>query len=173
MTPQTEITSRTTQSNSPVARIQDGSHAISLRIAGERYGLFLSAVREIVTLPRVTRVPNAAEYVSGVINLHGEVLPVLDLARRFHIGETEITGLSRIVVIESADETVGILATEVGKVVRIAAAALQPPPSLVAGIAAEFIDGVLPTDEGFVVFLNVDRTLRVDDQDEVSRGHED
>lgn len=135
------------------------SYAIGFRVRTEEYGLMLQSVREIVTTPQITRVPKSPKHVLGVINLHGNVVPVLDIARRFGIGEATLTVESKVVVVEDGTETVGILAESVGKVIRIRRSELRPPPPLVAGIAAEFLDSILRSNDHFVVFFNLAKTL--------------
>lgn len=137
-------------------------HAISFRVGAEEYGLSLDEVQEIITLPRITRVPRAPDYVCGVINLHGNVVPVLDMARRFGIGSTRVGDAARIVVVDGDDEVVGLLAESVGRVVKLHEDAIQPPPGLLAGIAAEYLRGVVRTDDRFLIFLNLAASLRAE-----------
>lgn len=144
--------------------------AISFRIGREEFGLRLAAIREIIKLPRITRVPKAAPYVKGVINLHGDVIPVIDIGRRLGIGETAQTETARILVVESGNETVGLLAEEVSKITRIAAADIQPPPPLVGGVAADFLEGVVHLPKRFLVFLNLTRILAEDEHDDPAKS---
>lgn len=136
--------------------------AIGFRVGQEEYGLRLTDVREIVTTPHITRVPKAPAYIKGVINLHGNVVPVIDIACRFDTGETNLAAKSRIIVVENEDESVGFLVEGVSKVARFKAADMQPPPPLVAGIAAEFLEGVVRMPDRFLIFLNLERTLSYD-----------
>ena len=110
-------------------------------------------------MPKVTRVPKAPAHFRGVINLHGNVVPVLDIARRFGIGETRLDDDARVVVVESGDQVVGILAESVSKVTRFARTDVQPPPPLASGVSAEFIDGIVRAAGRFLVFLNLERVL--------------
>lgn len=143
-------------------------HAIGLRVGSEEYGLELKVIRQMIRTPRITRVPKAPPFVKGVINLHGNVIPVLDVALRFGIGETSIGPRSKVVVVESADETVGLLAESVSSVIRLSRSAMQPPPPLVAGIGAQYLEGVVRLADRFLVFLNLERTLA----DDVAPAHD-
>ncbi len=136
--------------------------AIGFRVGEEEYGLRLTAIQEIVTTPRITRVPKAPAYIKGVINHHGNVIPVIDIAARFGVGETTVTAASRVVVIETENEAVGFLADAVSKVTRFSSADIQPPPPLVSGIAAEFLEGIVRTSGRFLIFLELERTLSED-----------
>ena len=148
-------------------------HAIGFSVGEEEYALPLNSLREIITTPRITRVPHAPHYIRGVINLHGNVVPVIDIARRFGIGETEIGEGSRIVVVSVENETLGLLAAGVGKVERFQEPEMQPPPQLVAGISSHYLRGVVRTRGRFLIFLNLERTLAEDDGQEVGTDHVD
>jgi purine-binding chemotaxis protein CheW len=136
---------------------------IGFTVGDEQYGLALDDVQEIITAPRITRVPKSPTYIKGVINLHGNVIPVLDIAARFGTGTTTLSAGSKIVVVEGEDEVVGLLAEAVGKVTRFREEEVQPPPPLVAGISAEYLDGVVRVDGQFLIFLNLAKTLDEND----------
>ncbi len=137
-------------------------HAIGFQVGAEEYGLELRSVQEIIATPRITRVPKAPPYIRGVINLHGNVVPVLDVARRFGLGDTAMSSGSKVVVVETEGESIGLLAESVSKVTRFHRDQIQPPPPLVAGIAADFLDGIIRSANRFVIFLNLDKTLEDD-----------
>ncbi|MCK5690537.1 purine-binding chemotaxis protein CheW [Myxococcota bacterium] len=136
--------------------------AIGFWVGDEEYGLSLFSVQEIITRPRITRVPKSPDYIAGVINLHGNIIPVIDLAKRFKIGETVLEIASRVVVVESNGEVLGLLVEKVSKVARFKRSELQPPPPLVGGISSEYLEGVVRVPGRFLVFLNLDRTLADD-----------
>jgi purine-binding chemotaxis protein CheW len=133
--------------------------AIGLRIGTEEYGLPIKSVQEVITAPRITRVPKSPAYIRGVINLRGNVIPVIDLALRFGIGETVLGADSRIVAVDVNDELVGIAAESVSKVTRLDEAAINPPPALVSGISAEYLEGVARLSDRFMIFMNLQKVL--------------
>lgn len=140
----------------------DEFQAIGFQVGGEEYGLPLSEVQEIITTPHVTRVPKAPPYIAGVINLHGNVIPVFDVARRFEIGQTNLEGGSRVVVVENNGEMVGLAAEAVSNVTRLSISSVKPPPPLVSGIAAEYLTGVARLPNRFLIFLNIGLVLSND-----------
>jgi purine-binding chemotaxis protein CheW len=142
----------------PTNRVEE-LQTIWFRAGRENYGLALTDVMEIVNIPRITQVPNSPEYINGVINHHGNVIPVIDLACRFNIGSTNPQTQGKIIVIEIEDELVGIVAEEVDDVIRLSTSSIKPPPSTVSGIAAEYINGVARIDDGFLIFLNFTKSL--------------
>lgn len=137
----------------------DEFQAIGFRVGNEEYGLPLSEVQEIITTPHITRVPKSPPYIKGVINLHGNVIPVFDIASRFEIGQTDFSVGSRVVVVEHGGEAVGLAAEAVSNVTKLPKGSVKPPPPLVSGIAAEYLAGVAKLPNRFLIFLNIGRVL--------------
>jgi purine-binding chemotaxis protein CheW len=146
--------------------------AIGLRIGTEEYGLPIAQVQEVINTPRITRVPKAPDYLKGVINLRGNVIPVVDVARRLNIGETTVSDGSRIVAVDVGDEVVALTAEQVSKVTRLPVSAIKPPPPLVSGISAEYISGVARLPDRFLIFLDLERVLAEDDAEPEGRADE-
>ena len=137
--------------------------AIGFRVAGAEYAVGLEHLRELVEVPRITRVPKAPAYVRGVVNLRGDVLVVLDLARRFGVGETALGPDARVLVLDDGSERVGVLAEAVRRLPPLSEDELEPAPALVRGVAAEYVRGVAHLPGGFVVLVDVGRALAADD----------
>jgi purine-binding chemotaxis protein CheW len=110
-------------------------------------------------MPDVTRVPNAPEYVDGVINLRGKVIPIIDLRRRFGMGRKENDKNTRIVVVELAGKVLGVVVDAVLEVVRIPKSVTEPPPSLIAGMEADYITAVGRLKDRLLILLNLEKVL--------------
>jgi len=136
-----------------------GSPAIGFRVARETYGLRLADVRELIAVPRITRVPNSPVHIAGVINLHGNVVPVFDLAARFGIGRTTIGPDARVVVVEARGEPIGILAEYVTRVIRFTDDEIRVAPATATEIQAEFVEGVVRVDDRFIILLDLAATF--------------
>jgi len=134
---------------------------LTFRLAAETYGIEVHKVREILDFPSITKVPRAPEFMVGVINLRGHVVPVVDLRRRFQIEAADRTKDSCIIVIEvelDADLlTIGIVGDSVEEVVDLFADQIEPPPKLGTQLNTEFIDGMGKQGEDFVLLLNIDK----------------
>ncbi|HHV08540.1 MAG TPA: chemotaxis protein CheW [Firmicutes bacterium] len=129
----------------------------------EEYGVDILQVQEIKRLTEITRVPNAPDFVEGVINLRGNVIPVIDLHKRFSLKAAEVTDESRIVIVNVQDITVGITVDAVSEVITLEADAFAPPPPLVAGIEASFIEAIGKLEDRLLILLNMDRILGLDE----------
>ncbi|HHT70397.1 MAG: chemotaxis protein CheW [bacterium] len=129
----------------------------------EEYGVDILQVKEIKRLTEITRVPNAPDHVEGVINLRGNIIPVVDLHKRFELGTVEATDESRIVIVNVQDITVGITVDAVSEVITLDKSSLAPPPPLVAGIEASFIEAIGKLKDRLLILLNMDRILGLDE----------
>ena len=107
---------------------------VTFHIGEEEFGVNILDVREINRMMEITRVPHAPEFVEGVINLRGQVIPIVDLRRRFGLKAVEHDKNTRIVVVELADKVVGFLVDSVSEVLRVPNSVVEPPPPIVAGI---------------------------------------
>jgi purine-binding chemotaxis protein CheW len=136
---------------------------VVFNLGQEEYGVDILQVQEIKRLTEITRVPNAPDFFEGVVNLRGDVIPVIDLYKRFNLTATEITEESRIVIVNVKDITVGITVDAVSEVITLEETAFAPPPPLVAGIEASFVEAIGKLDERLLILLNMDRILGLDE----------
>lgn len=132
---------------------------LSFRLAREVYAVRLTSIKQIIKLTPITTVPRAPGYVLGIISLRGTIIPVFDLRRRLALPQAEATRKSRIVVVSAGRFTVGLIVDEVEQVARIPAEGLEPPPSVLAGVEAEFIEGIGRTADKMIILLALDKIL--------------
>jgi purine-binding chemotaxis protein CheW len=131
---------------------------VSFELGGEEYGIDVLTVREIIRIPTVTRMPNTADYVDGIINLRGTVVPIISLRRRFGLMECEQDRRNRILVMETGGGLTGFVVDAVAEVIRVSAADIQPPPGAVQGKATQdCITGVISHGERLLITLDIDR----------------
>ncbi|MGB9682136.1 MAG: chemotaxis protein CheW [bacterium] len=132
----------------------------------ENYGIDIYKVQEIIQYREITYVPKAPPFVKGVINLRGKIIPVIDLKERFGLAEKEINTDTRIIVVEIASQTVGLIVDSVTEVLRISTSNIEPPPP-VTTIEADFIEGVGKLDERLIIILDIDRILSREERGEL------
>jgi purine-binding chemotaxis protein CheW len=141
---------------------------VSFKIGDEEFGVDILKVQEINRMLDVTRVPNAPEYIDGVINLRGKVIPIINLRRRFGMDRKERDKNTRIVVVELAGKIVGFVVDAVHEVLRIPRSVTEPPPSLVGGVRAEYITAVGKLDDRLLILLDLEKVLSESQQSEVA-----
>ena len=136
---------------------------LSFFVAHEEYALSILEVKEIVELTTLTKIPKAPAAIRGVVNLRGRVVPVLDLAARFGLAETEITKRTCVVMVEAVWEgeqtVVGILADAVSQVVELREGAVQPAPSFGTRARVDYLKGMANVGDKFVLILDLGHVL--------------
>ncbi len=140
---------------------------VTFKVADEEFGLDILKVQEIIRIMEITRVPRAPAFVDGVINLRGKVIPIIDLRQRFGMERREHDQQTRIIVIELDRLIVGFVVDSVSEVLRIPASTVETPPSIVAGVDAEYISGVGKLEDRLLILLDLDKLLSADERQAV------
>lgn len=129
---------------------------VTFGLGTEEFGVDIMSVQEIIRITPITRVPKAPSYVEGVINLRGNVIPVISLRTRFSMDRVEETDLSRIIVLQVQNKVFGIRVDAVTEVLRLDTEAIEPPPPVALGMDSRFILGVGKIQERLLILLNLD-----------------
>lgn len=135
------------------------SQVVSFRLANEEYGLDIMAVQEIILMGEITAIPEVPDYVRGLINLRGKVIPIIDLRRRFGLGGGETTEHTRIVVVNAAGATFGVVVDAVNEVLRIEAGQIELPPRGIVGLEQAYIKGLVKMNDKIMILLNMECVL--------------
>ncbi len=137
---------------------------VSFSIGKEVFGVDILRVQEINRMVEVTRVPNSPEYIDGVINLRGKVIPIVNLRHRFGMERKESDKHTRIVVVELSGNVVGFLVDAVQEVLRIPRNVTEPPPAFSGGLSADFITAVGKLEDRLLILLDLDKVLGQQEQ---------
>lgn len=136
---------------------------LTFRLGEEVFALEIVQVREVLDYTQITRVPRMPEFMRGVINLRGSVVPVVDLRLKFAMAATERTVNTCIIIVEveiEGERTVlGALADSVQEVIELEGGQIEPAPRIGSAVRAEFIRGMGRREEGFIIVLDVDRVF--------------
>ncbi|MDD5287155.1 MAG: chemotaxis protein CheW [Desulfuromonadaceae bacterium] len=140
---------------------------VSFMLADEEYGVEVLKVREIIRMPNITKMPNTPDYVVGIINLRGKVIPIVSMRRRFTLAESENSIQTRIIIMDVVGGMTGFIVDGVSEVIRIRSSEIQPPPSMVlsGGIGQEFITGVFNHAERLLIIMDIDRMFSDDERE--------
>jgi purine-binding chemotaxis protein CheW len=137
-------------------------------LAAEYYGVDIGDVREIMRMQTITRVPGAPPSVEGVINLRGRVVPVIDLRKRLKLQVGEQTKDSRIVVVNTSGQDIGVIVDAVTEVLRIPLSSIEPPSSMVTGSDSDYLRGIAKLEAKLVILLDLNRVLSTVEMQEIS-----
>lgn len=141
---------------------------VTFTINREEYGVEILKVQEIIRTMEITKVPRAPDFMEGVINLRGKVIPIIDLRRRFSLPPKTHDKDTRIIVIDVNGIIVGFVADAVSQVLRIPASTVEPTPPVISGIDAEYISGVGKLDDRLLILLDLDKLLSTEDIEKLS-----
>jgi len=128
-------------------------------LSREEYGIPITQVQEIIKIPEITRIPNMPEFIEGVINLRGKIIPIIDLRKRFKLTQKQKDEEARIVITTIGGQPVGLVADSVSEVIRLSAEAIDPVPSVISHINSEYLSGVGKLDKRIIILLNMEKVL--------------
>ncbi|WP_017756812.1 chemotaxis protein CheW [Calidifontibacillus oryziterrae] len=133
----------------------------TFKLGAEEYGVEIDRVKDIITVPEITKVINAPYSVLGMINLRGRLIPVMDLRQRFDIVQQELDRKSRIMVVEFANQLVGILVDQVTQVIKVPVRTIEAPPDNTSQVDAKFIKNISNLNDRLIILLDLDLILDI------------
>lgn len=133
---------------------------VTFVVGSEEFAVPILSVQEINRMMQITRVPHSPQFVEGVINLRGRIIPVVDLRKRFGIAVQGDSGDNRIIVVEVGGRVIGFTVDRVNEVLRIGSDIVEPPPSMIASIDSEYVQGVGKLNDRLLILLDLGRLFR-------------
>ena len=134
---------------------------VTFQLGAESYGIDIMIVDGIVRVEETRSIPNAPNYVDGIFNLRGEIIPIINLHKRFQIRRPELSEedilLSGFIIIKISGMKIGIIIDKISRVISVDLDKMQLPPQMLSGIGAEYIKGVFTRDEGYLILLDIER----------------
>ncbi len=146
-------------------KMKDFMQVVSFRLHAEEYAIEITKVKEIILVEGVTRVPQMPSFIEGIINLRGNVIPVLDLRKRFDLPHAALSDQSRIVVTRMENRIVGLIVDSVSQVMKIPRSQIQPPPQTIAGLAGEYLVGIGKMDDRMILLLDIEKILSCNEKE--------
>jgi len=143
---------------------------VVFQLANEYYGVDIGAVSTIIRMQDLTAVPQTPNYVEGVINLRGSIIPVIDLRKRFCLAQNSITKSSRIVVVEANGMMVGMIVDAVAETLRISSDMIEPPSCIIASVESDYLRGIAKDGDRLVILLDIDMVMSGKEIDSIIRN---
>jgi len=151
--------------------IKDEEQIVVFKLGKEEYCVPVNQVREVQSYLEPTRIPHTPSFVEGVINLRGQIIPILDLNKRFSIGQTICNADSCFIVVEINDETLGILVDAVLEVLRVPKGTFEPPPAkVVSTINSTYIAGVGKWNQRLLILVDLAKILNTEESAEIAES---
>ncbi len=136
---------------------------VSFTVGKEYYGVHIEEVQEIIRMPEITHLPQTEEYIKGIINLRGNIIPIIDMRTRFHMESLDYSEITRVIVLSIQNKLVGIVVDSVSKVLELADKDIEDAPEIIHGLAKEYIEGVGKLDERMIIILKADKVLTAEE----------
>mgnify|MGYP001581901335 CR=1 FL=1 len=136
---------------------------VGFKVDREFFGVPIEKVKEIVRVPEITHVPDAPEFVEGVINLRGKIVPVVDMRKRLGVKSSEHSRASRVLILDMEKGVVGLIVDSASEILKISDEAIEPPPELVSSIGGDYITGVGKLNDKLIVMLDLQRLMSADE----------
>lgn len=154
--------------------IEIAEEYLTFTLGEEEYGVDILKVQEIRGYDAVTRLPDAPDFIKGVINLRGTIVPVVDLRIKFHLGQATYDAFTVMVILNVCGRVIGMVVDGVSDVVRLAADEVRPSPDLGTAVDTRFLIGIGTAGQRMLLLLDIDRLLRSEEMgliDEVQAVH--
>ncbi|NMB35651.1 MAG: chemotaxis protein CheW [Firmicutes bacterium] len=137
---------------------------VTFRLEQEEFALDINQVREVLRMAPVTLLPQSAHFIEGVINLRGEIIPVIDLRKRFELPPKERDEQTRIIIVEIEEQKVGLIVDLVTEVLRLPSEAIKPPPERVVNVQNDLIRGIGKIEKRLLIILNLTKILDAEEK---------
>lgn len=137
---------------------------VAFVLENEEFAVDIKQVSEVLKITKITPLPRSIDFIEGVINLRGEIIPVIDLCKKFGLERNDRRGESgRIIIVEIGDDEVGLIVDAVTEVIRLPKNSIQLPPTDVAGTRNDLIQGIGKMDERLIIILNLEKILTTEE----------
>ncbi|MBA4389346.1 MAG: chemotaxis protein CheW [Syntrophus sp. (in: bacteria)] len=128
---------------------------VTFKLGSEEFAVDILKVQEINKMMNITKIPNAPAFIEGVINLRGKIIPIVDLRKRLGFKDQDYDKSTRIIVVELDGLVLGFIVDSVSEVLRIPENTIEPPPTMIAGIESEYIEGIGKVDDRLLILLEL------------------
>lgn len=142
---------------------------VVFKIENEEYATGINQVERILEFEKITRIPDAPDFLKGVINYQGRIIPVIDLKKRFNLSVTSINESSKIIIAKHDDGDVGLIIDDVSQVISIEDDKLCPPPDIISGIVREYIKGIIKLEKRIIIYLDLGKILSFTERKNVAQ----
>jgi len=132
---------------------------VTFTLNNEEYAVDILSVQEINRITEITKIPNSPDYVEGVVNLRGKVIPVINLRKKFSFEEKLIDDTSRIIIMDIQDITYGVIVDAVSEVLRVPSSTVEPTPPMSSEANSKFIKGLAKLDGRLIILIDIDNLI--------------
>ena len=145
--------------------IRQELQVVGFYLGDDEYAIYIHKVREIYAMTEIRKVPKAPQFVEGVINLRGTIVPIIDLRKRFDLDSNESTHTAKILIVELGKNLIGMIVDNVSEVMRFYSDEIEKaPPMFSANISSQYVQGVAKLDNKLIILLDIEKLLSFEEQ---------
>ncbi len=141
----------------------DEMQAVVFVLNNSYYGVPILQVQEIVKMTEITKLPNTPKFVEGIVNLRGQIIPIIDLRRRFNLPVAKVDENWKILILKIDEVQFGVMVDQISEVEKVPTSLIEVPPKVVSGVRGEFINGIAKTNERLLILLDIEKILSVEE----------
>lgn len=139
--------------------VEASQQIVTFKLGDEEYGVDIMKVQEIILMGELTQVPEVPDFIKGVINLRGNVIPIISLRKRFSLPEVPVNEETRIIVVNVGEKTMGVVVDAVNEVLRVNGDSVEDPPATIAGLGRTYLRGLIKLTERLLILLDLNQVL--------------
>ncbi len=152
-----------------ISESEDILQLVSFNISNEEFGIDILKVEEIIRIISITQIPNSPDFIEGVVNLRGRVIPVVNLRTRLGFEKKGFDNQTRVIVVEVKGVTLGFIVDSVKEVLRIPKSITEPPPAITTGINSEYITAVGKLENRLLILLDLEKVLDIKEKEAIAQ----
>ncbi len=146
---------------------------VVFKLMDEEYGINIMNVSEISPYQEIAKIPNVPNFVEGIINYRGNVIPIISLGKKFGMDDTEVDNNTRIIVINIQDKQIGFIVDEASQTIKIDDSQIDPASSIPSSINMKYINGVGKVDNRLIILIDLEKVLTDEEREEIQEIHEE
>jgi purine-binding chemotaxis protein CheW len=140
---------------------------VVFKLENEEYGVDIMQVQEISPYQQPTKVPNSPSFVEGIVNLRGDITPVVSLKKKFNLAESEVTEMTRLIIINNGNRRTGFVVDDASEVISISDKNIEEAPPMIVGADRKYIQGVGKIDQRILIILNLHELLTAEEENQL------
>lgn len=140
---------------------------VVFKLGKEEYGIDIMNVKEIGPYQESVKIPNAPKFLEGVVNYRGNVIPIVNLKKRFNLDNSQFDGNTRIIVINLKDRQIGFIVDEASQTIRLNQSDIDPTPDLISDVDRRYITGVGKLDNRLIILMDLEKVLTEDEKEKI------
>lgn len=144
-------------------KVGENIQLVTFSVDKEEFGLHIGDVEGIIRIPEITHLPQTCNFLKGVINLRGDIIPVIDMRERFGMENKEYSNTTRVINVKIENKLIGLIVDDVSQVITIDKKEIEDAPDIINGISKEYIEGIGKNGEDMIIVLKIDKILSSDE----------